>query len=80
MTKLSDEEALYEALQLPEATRRLDECSYRTSDNTCCNSLNYLRPLRCKKYCVLKVDDWIRQNYPEFGEVEVRRRVIRAIK
>ena len=85
MTELSDEEssieeALHEALQLPETTMRLNECGYRTDGNTCCNALNYLRPLRCENYCVIKVDNWIRQNHPEFGEVEVRRRVIRAIK
>ena len=76
----SHEEPSHEESQLPEDTKRLDACSYRVCDNTCCNALNYLRPLRCESYCVIKVDDWIRQNHPEFGEIEVRRRVIRSIK
>ena len=69
-------ETMLKKLEPPESTKRADDCVYRAKGNLCCNSLNYLRPLRCKKYCVVKVDGWIRETFPELPEEQTKRHVI----
>jgi len=54
----------------PEFTKTLEDCPLRAGDGECCNALNYLRPHKCNKYCVVKVDSWLREEHPHLSEEE----------
>jgi len=54
----------------PSYTKTLQDCPLRSNDGDCCNALNYLRPHKCNKYCVAKVDSWLRKEHPEIEEEE----------
>jgi hypothetical protein len=55
----------------PESVKRVASCSYRLSDNTCCNSNNFLRPHKCKAYCVPRVSEWLQECHGELPEEEL---------
>jgi len=56
-------------IQPPEATKKIDNCKFRTSDDQCCYALNPLRPHLCNKYCVERLYLWLKTAHPELDEV-----------
>ncbi len=64
-------------LKPPESVKRVDDCKLRAQDDVCCNAVNYLRPHICNGYCVVKVDQWLREEHPHLNDEEIRMHVIR---
>jgi len=55
----------------PDDTKSTKDCLFRNDANICCNAKNYLRSHKCGEYCVEKVDQWLRETYPELDEEEI---------
>jgi len=55
----------------PDDTKSTEDCLFRGDVNMCCNAKNYLRPHKCGKYCVEKVDRWLREIYSQLDEEEI---------
>ncbi len=60
----------------PHNTRRTENCRYRI-DGSCYNAINYLRPWQCSEHCIAKLDYWVRKQYPDMSEDEVKKKVRR---
>lgn len=61
----------------PDHTKRIENCKFRVRDDICCNAKNYLRPHKCNGFCVEKLDQWLREKYPELDEETIVATVIK---
>ena len=62
----------------PDYTKRIEECKFRGRDGICCNARNYLRPYKCSKYNVEKLDQWLHEAYPQYDE-EIIVKIVKKI-
>ena len=55
----------------PDYTKKNKGCHYLSEDGRCCHAKNYLRNHMVDTYCVVLLDEWIRQKFPDYEDTKV---------
>lgn len=63
-------------LNPPDYTKRIENCRFRLSNDSCCHAKNPLRPHTCNGYCVEKLDAWLRADHPELDDETITEIII----
>ena len=69
--------AVLDVQAVPEMVKSGKQCMYRNDKSVCCNSQNYLRAYKCSDYCVVKLQKWIEQSYPQMSVSDIEHEIIK---
>lgn len=64
----------------PDFTRIKLNCRYRSESGSCLHAKNYLRHIDTDSYCVVLLDEWLHDLYPELDDQEVSDVIVDILK